>query len=719
MGAYESLPGNQPVIELSSWEILFIPDDQDPNTKQQTLSIRNAGTGTLNWNIVPDCDWIDIDITNGSSTGESDIVTLEANITNLNPGNYNCTLTISDPNAVNTPRVVQIVLHSGGEFHVPAQFPSIQDAIDQAWNNDTIIVADGTYTPPDVRGFILADKQITLCSQNGPENCLIDCNDIGGRAFELIGLPPGTTLCGFTIINGYQENGGAIYCADSTLTIENCVINNCSADTGAAFYCRDAQLTISDCEFYANSATTGGAIYHQSGNSNLQNCTFTENTAENGGALYNQNSVLFLANCLFNSNSATKRNFNYGGGGIFNKNSSPLITDCNFSDNSAVWDGGAILNYEYSSPTLINCCFRGNSALGNDGGAVFNYKFCDPVFNNCLFIQNTAQSWGGAMRNNQSNPTLINCLLVANTANDNGGAVYNYFESYAQVIHCTFSGNSANGNAGDAIYNFRQSDLTATNSIFWDFGSEIIDDMSSSTVTFCNIMNSLPENSNINADPLFIAPQNEDYRLLPHSPCIDAGTDAGVSQDLSGNLRPWDYPGLNHNEPNEPPFDMGAYEFAPLQVNMNFTPPVINAHSSGNSVKAHLTLPTGFSPEDIDCNVPALLEPFGIESENMQVFTDSQGRLRLKITFSRDELCAAVWDNTTVEVTVICAFTDGDYFYGSDTIRIIHNVIVSLADLAAHWLDSSCRKPHWCDGTDLNKDSVVNFTDYAILQNHN
>ncbi|RKY06979.1 MAG: hypothetical protein DRP66_07705 [Planctomycetota bacterium] len=54
-----------------------------------------------------------------------------------------------------------------------------------------------------------------------------------------------------------------------------------------------------------------------------------------------------------------------------------------------------------------------------------------------------------------------------------------------------------------------------------------------------------------------------DYHLQPGSPCIDAGTagtDAGVYEDIEGNIRPWDYPGVDNNG-DEPEFDMGAYEF--------------------------------------------------------------------------------------------------------------------------------------------------------------
>lgn len=50
-----------------------------------------------------------------------------------------------------------------------------------------------------------------------------------------------------------------------------------------------------------------------------------------------------------------------------------------------------------------------------------------------------------------------------------------------------------------------------------------------------------------------------DYHLLPDSPCIDAGVDAGIYTDIEGSVRPFDYPGVDNNG-ELPDFDMGAYE---------------------------------------------------------------------------------------------------------------------------------------------------------------
>jgi hypothetical protein len=64
---------------------------------------------------------------------------------------------------------------------------------------------------------------------------------------------------------------------------------------------------------------------------------------------------------------------------------------------------------------------------------------------------------------------------------------------------------------------------------------------------------------NIDADPLFVDPENGDFRLQYGSPCIDSGTFTESLTDLDGNARPIDIPGLGVDGPGA--FDMGAYEY--------------------------------------------------------------------------------------------------------------------------------------------------------------
>ena len=37
-----------------------------------------------------------------------------------------------------------------------------------------------------------------------------------------------------------------------------------------------------------------------------------------------------------------------------------------------------------------------------------------------------------------------------------------------------------------------------------------------------------------------------------------------------------------------------------------------------------------------------------------------------------------------------------------------------IARLASYWLEQ-CDKPGWCGGSDTNKDGIVNFDDYVLV----
>jgi hypothetical protein len=37
----------------------------------------------------------------------------------------------------------------------------------------------------------------------------------------------------------------------------------------------------------------------------------------------------------------------------------------------------------------------------------------------------------------------------------------------------------------------------------------------------------------------------------------------------------------------------------------------------------------------------------------------------------------------------------------------------NIASLVAHWLDTPCAEPDWCEGADVSRDGIVNFTDYT------
>ena len=97
-------------------------------------------------------------------------------------------------------------------IYVPQDYGSIQEALTNSQEGATIIVRDGIYDGPNNRNLDFGGKSITLRSENGPENCIIDCEG-AGRGFIFEGsfeAPIGadTIVDGFTIKNGDVPDSG-------------------------------------------------------------------------------------------------------------------------------------------------------------------------------------------------------------------------------------------------------------------------------------------------------------------------------------------------------------------------------------------------------------------------------------------------------------------------------------------------------------------------------
>ncbi len=119
------------------------------------------------------------------------------------------------------------------------------------------------------------------------------------------------------------------------------------------------------------------------------------------------------------------------------------------------------------------------------------------------------------------------------------------------------------------MYNlFASSNPAVSNCIWWnDSPDEIVDaDGAHTTVRFSDVQGGWEGQGNIDADPLFDDPDNDNYRLASGSPCIDAADNTavpeGIGTDLDGNPRFVDDPATKDTGNGDPPIgDIGAYEF--------------------------------------------------------------------------------------------------------------------------------------------------------------
>jgi predicted outer membrane repeat protein len=142
--------------------------------------------------------------------------------------------------------------------------------------------------------------------------------------------------------NTTTGNGGAIYCVNCVVTIDDSTINNNKAGSGGAIYFLNPSVnaTITDTFIQGNEATgtLGGAIYMGNGTESLTNVMLTGNKANtNGGAIYVNGGTTNSLFCTMSGNYAG------GYGGALYQNSSTQTT----IQNSIIYNNDALNGGNY------------------------------------------------------------------------------------------------------------------------------------------------------------------------------------------------------------------------------------------------------------------------------------------------------------------------------------------------------------------------------------
>lgn len=168
-------------------------------------------------------------------------------------------------------------------INVPDDFETIQTAINMAQRGDTILVRPGTYVENlDFRGISVTLASLFLTTG---DPAYIDSTVIDGNGSDAVVKynsreDSQSKLTGFTIRNGSHQEGGGIYCFNSSPIISYCAI-------------------------YGNEAEAGGsAIFCYASSPSFYNCTITANTTEEGGAISLWSaSYVTLRNTIIRDNS--------------------------------------------------------------------------------------------------------------------------------------------------------------------------------------------------------------------------------------------------------------------------------------------------------------------------------------------------------------------------------------------------------------------------------
>jgi hypothetical protein len=548
-----------PVLEVSASKIEFWAVRGGANPGDQSFTVRNSGGGTLNWvtSGANDCNWLEVAPASGSSGGETTEAVLSVDISGVGNGAHTCLLEVCDPGAAESPKTVTVVLHIYDELpHVPAQYPTIQEAIDHALEGSTIVVADGVYSGEGNRDIDFRGKAITVQSEKGAATCIIDCNgtqEQPHRGFYFhSGEDANSTIIGLTITKGYADIGGGILCNDASPSIVGCVITLNSARThdnseggrGGGIYCDKASPSVIDClithniAFEAFGGGYGGGIYCDDSNALIAGCTLSNNEARHGqgealfgglgGAIYSQGGSPVISNCPVSDNHAgpydTASVHCYGGG--------PTITGCTISDRT--WGGRSGIRLSYCKPEVRDCTIRNNSRYG-----IMCEDVNDGIISGCKITDNL----GPAVQSEASNLVITNCLIA-----DNRGAIHCVM-SGVEIRNCTIADNGDWGEYG-AVFCEGECSCSVTGSILWGNRTCLQPECRYPQVYCMNpeVNYSCIEGwyaawggvGNYGADPRFADPEGGDYHLKSQagrwdvnegrwtideltSPCIDAG----------------------------------------------------------------------------------------------------------------------------------------------------------------------------------------------------
>ncbi|MHC4906560.1 MAG: S8 family serine peptidase, partial [Planctomycetota bacterium] len=408
-----------------------------------------------------------------------------------------------------------------GDLYVPADFPTIQAAVDRAWDRDTIWLADGTYTGPGNHDICFDGKQLTVKSISGPQKCILDC-DSQGRGF-ILNNDPNIIIDGLTIKRGYTktnvndhtrqylEGGAGVYAFNSNAVIQNCIFeDNFVRGYGGAVYTDGGNTQILDCTFTGNTGVGGGACSFEGnledGTIVMDNCVVSDNSAElYGGGIDFRNASLTISNSGIRNNTVFTNLFPGRGGGIYAGYNSRLdLQNAQVSDNAADLGGGlsTVLSNAFS---VTNAQISRNH--GDQGGACF-VSDCNAVLVNCRITENIAEHAAGIMQWAGTSVEVQNCTITQNTAQDSGSGITAFYDSNAILVNSIVWDNTP---ANQHIYLHNDPDRpNAMDIAFCDIQEAAVFDPN----TFLSW-----GPGNIAADPRFAFPA--DAHLQKNSPCID------------------------------------------------------------------------------------------------------------------------------------------------------------------------------------------------------
>lgn len=325
------------------------------------------------------------------------------------------------------------------ERRVPAEYPTIQAAIDAAVDGDTVRVAPGVYG----ESIRWDGKEIALIGA-GPRATVLDPGaGPGGRCLTLENVPAPAEIRRLTCRNGEADTGGGILIRGGSPAMR--------------------ELTL---ERNAATAGPGGGVRVEGGSVTVEGCAFVDNKAPDeapagqpGGGLYaGPSSRADVSASVFLRNSASR-----GGGMSLDEGSQGLVHGVTFEDNTGGLhvgidgavevEGSAFLDNRarggleapfLGSVRVSDSLFKGNEKEGRGGGMYA--RLGEVEVTRCVFQDNTGQM-GGGLALVEGESRVSDSSFIGNQAGTNGGGL-GIIIGGTRIERCAFIDNEAAGSGG-------------------------------------------------------------------------------------------------------------------------------------------------------------------------------------------------------------------------------------------------------------------------------
>ena len=391
---------------------------------------------------------------------------------------------------------------------VPADYPTIQQAINAAVDGDTVLAAAGTY----VENINFLGKAITVTSESGAQATVVDGNRNGSPVVTINSHEgPQSVLRGFTIRNGRSADGGGILIRVASPTIEHNIVTD-------------------------NAASAGGGIAIIFASPIIQSNVITKNRAGAGGGIGGGGISILVGNPRILNNVISENALLAAAGGgisIFGSDDAVILGNL-IENNIGFSQGGGIWIVNCSNASIVQ-----NTIVGNEAATAFETN-----------LGGAGEGGGIAwlVPNGGGSPRIINNTIADNKGLRCSGFFLQGFKARTQI-----EGNIIMGKEGQTAF-FVTQIFDPTPPIF-----KFNDAFSPQGIAWGgDLPSQIGINGNISADPQFVHPSTGNYHLQLSSPCIDAGDNA--APDLPATDIDEDARILDGNRDGAAVVDMGVDE---------------------------------------------------------------------------------------------------------------------------------------------------------------